>query len=176
LLLSTYKVYSPEDKYLQIRARSLSTADALQAAVSSMNLLSSAHKNMLDKIEYEKKMQLSIIESEIINSNAYLMNMKQVLNTSNKFKTELSTLTLLQTINNESSRLTSLKMEQLDLMKAMDSDLNKQTIAVEVFAADYPAQPNVLRVWLFAILIGLILGMLIVIFRSLPSASREGGS
>jgi uncharacterized protein involved in exopolysaccharide biosynthesis len=148
----------------------------LQAAATSVNLLSSAHKEMLDKIDHDKRMQISRIEFEIINSNAYLMSMQQVINTSNKLKDDLPTVTLMQFINLESSRLRTLKMDRLDLIKALDSDLNKQTIAVEAFVADHPVQPNVLRVWLFAILIGLILGMLIVIFRSLPPTSREGGS
>jgi hypothetical protein len=176
LLLRTYKVYSPENKYLKIIIRSLSPADALQAAATSMNLLSSAHKDIFDKIEYSKRMQLSEIESKIISSNAYLMNLEKVINTSTKLKNELSTVTLLQVINNESSRLESLKMEQLYLIKAMDSDLNKQTTVVEAFTADHPVQPNVLRVWLFAVIIGFILGMLMVLFRSLPPACREGGS
>jgi hypothetical protein len=120
---------------------------------------------------------LSIVQSDIAESELLLRKLKVLGQRGKSSETELSTIIRLKAIKDESIMLRDMYIKEAKLKEAMSPELNKPTMALDAaFVPDSPIVANVRRVLVFASLFGLLFGILLVSIRTLIHINRNAVS
>lgn len=175
LLQSSFQVSSTASGHLKITVRGLSSADARQAVEASLVVIGDIHNGLLDKFAAKRAQELARIQADIVDAKGHFMDLERIGKSSAQHGLEVAVLNWLANINEQKYRIRVLQMRQFALMEAA-TDLTSRTMAVEApFVSDRSVHPKVHRVWLFAVFIGLLLGSVFVILRSITREPGGGG-
>jgi hypothetical protein len=168
----TYQV-SLADRYLKIRLYGLSPDDARRAAETSLVVLADIHRGLAEAIVAKRDRELASLVAGIADAEAFLRRIEP-LGKDISPNDHDGTLRWLLVVNEERSRLRTLRMQESAMKESMKPELTTPTMAIEpVVVSSQPVYPKVRQVWFFAIIGGLLLGVLLVSLRSFVRMSKE---
>ncbi|HRE15484.1 MAG TPA: hypothetical protein PLW86_00235 [Rhodocyclaceae bacterium] len=174
LLQNSYQISNSASRHLKIKVRGLTANDARQAAVASLAVLADIHKGLSEKIGARISRELSKVESDIADSEAFLRSMDQSAQGKVRSGSDMAAANVLKIIKDERSNLRELYALQHALKEAMGPDLTTPTMAVEpVVVSDMPVYPKERGVWFFATAVGFLLGVFLVTLRSISHMNRN---
>lgn len=171
LFKHTYQVTSPANKHLKIRLYGFSPEDAKRATEASLTALADIHRGLADAIvakrDPRRDREFANIAADIADSEAFLQRIEA------RGK-EISPAIWLQAVKEERSRLRALRMQESAMKDSMKLDRTLPTMAAEaVVVSSQAVYPKARRVWLLAVIGGLLLGVLLSLLHSLSRMSKE---
>ncbi|MCF8176948.1 MAG: hypothetical protein K9J74_00420 [Sulfuritalea sp.] len=162
----SFQVTSPNDKYLQIRLYGLSRDTARRAAEACVAVLADRHRRLADEIVATRNRKFANLVADIADAEVFLHRIES-LGKSTSPNDRDQGVNWLQTVKDEKSRLRDLRMHESEMKESMKAELNTQTMAAEsIVISSLPVHPKTRRVWVFAAIGGLFLGVLLVSLRS----------
>ena len=167
LFRNTFQATSSVSKHLKITLRAASPDDAKRAVEASLVVLSDMHEGMAESILAKRDRELVNVAADILDSEAFLRRMES-LGKEIPSGDRQSVLLWLQAVKDEKSRLRLLRLRERAMKESMKPELGASTMAAEPAAiSKYPVHPKARRVWVFAVVGGLLLGVFLVLMRVL---------
>lgn len=177
LLKESYQVTVSGDESLRIRLRGYSPEDARRAVEASVAMLSDAHRALAEALIVQRSREHAGVVADIAEAEAFLRRIKPLAKEAVPLDKSRE-LVWLQALNgemNQKSQLRTLRHKELALAEAMKPDHVTPTRAVEpAVVSSRPVEPKAQRVWVSAILGGVLLGLLLVTLRELTRSSYPG--
>ncbi len=171
LLKLSYKSFNFTGRQLKIVLRGVSPENTRKAMDATLQILIGNHNSKIERIVDLNKKKLLEVELRIAETKAFLRVLEKL---ERQNRSEMALPILLKVSNDEKVSLRGL----IDLKKVVEdvafSQINTPTVVLEpVLVSDIPVYPNAKRVWFFAVLMGLIIGLLLVTLRLFYDLNRS---
>lgn len=177
LLKESYQVTVSGDEALRIRLRGYSPEDARRAVEASAAMLSDAHRALAEAVAVQRSREYAGVVADIADAEAFLRRIKPLAKGAVPLdrSRELAWLQAVSSEMNQKSQLRGLRNKEMALTEAMKPEHVTPTRAVEpAVVSPRPVEPKAQRVWVSAILGGVLLGLLLVTLRALRHSSCRG--
>lgn len=177
LLKESYQVAVSGDEALRIRLRGYSPEDARRAVEASAAMLAGAHRALVEAMTIQRSREHAGVVADIAEAEALLRRIKPLAKEAVPLdrSRELAWLQAVNSEMNQKSQLRSLRDKEVALSEAMKPERATPTRAVgPVVVSSSPVEPKAQRVWVSAILGGVLLGLLLVTLRALTHSNYRG--
>ncbi len=138
-----------------------------------MAVLADRHRMLAEEVVVTRNRKFSNLVADISEAEIFLHRIESLGN-GISLNDRDRIISWLKTVNDEKSRLRDLRMQESGLKESMEPELNTLTMAAEpVVISSLPVYPKTRRVWIFAAIGGLLLGVLLVSLRLIIRMNKE---
>ena len=178
LFRETYLVNSdgPASKYLNVRVLGIDPDGVSQAVSECLELLADNHRALSKYMVAARDEKLASITADIADTEVYLNRLELVAERISESNPEQN-INMLQAMKLAKSRLRDLRAQASAMKRSADPEINTQTMAAQpILISSVRADQKVRRVWIFAVIGGLLFGIFFVCLSAIIRDIKNNSS